>query len=279
MFSFAGWSVVGNLGFSFKDQVANVILNIFFGTVVNAARGIALQVNGIIAGFSTNFMMALSPQITKQYANNNVHDSIKLVYLGCRFSFFLLLLIVTPVIVNINVILKIWLGVVPKYTSEFLYIALIAALINSMSMPLVTALQATGKIKLFQIVICIIMLCELPLSYLILYFGGKPYMAMYPTILVTLIGVFVRFIILKHIILGYNFIYFTLLVLKNLLLASISIILSTLVHNIFLNENLLSLFLSIIISFFIAFIIIYSFGINNNEKRILKSKIVKIIRI
>lgn len=66
MFSFAGWSVVGNLGFSFKDQVANVILNIFFGTIVNAARGVALQVNGIISGFSVNFLMALTPQITKQ---------------------------------------------------------------------------------------------------------------------------------------------------------------------------------------------------------------------
>ena len=71
MFSFAGWSVVGNLGFSFKDQAANIILNLFFGTVVNAARGIALQVNGIISGFSTNFMMALNPQITKQYAAGN----------------------------------------------------------------------------------------------------------------------------------------------------------------------------------------------------------------
>ena len=93
MFSFAGWSVVGNLGFSFKDQAANVILNLFFGTVINAARGVALQVNGIIAGFSTNFMMALNPQITKQYASGEIESSMKLVYAGSRFSFFYLLLL------------------------------------------------------------------------------------------------------------------------------------------------------------------------------------------
>lgn len=155
MFSFAGWSVVGNLGFSFKDQVANVILNIFFGTVINAARGVALQVNGIISGFSSNFIMALNPQITKQYATGNIQNSMNLVYAGCRYSFYLLALVSIPVIINMDYILKLWLYNVPEYTSEFLKLALVAALINSIAQPLVTALQATGKIKIFQISICI----------------------------------------------------------------------------------------------------------------------------
>lgn len=150
MFSFAGWSVVGNLGFSFKDQVANVILNIFFGTVINAARGVALQVNGIISGFSSNFIMALNPQITKQYATGNIQNSMNLVYAGCRYSFYLLALVSIPVIINMDYILKLWLYNVPEYTSEFLKLALVAALINSIAQPLVTALQATGKIKSFK---------------------------------------------------------------------------------------------------------------------------------
>lgn len=88
MFSFAGWSVLGNLGFSARDHGQNIILNIFFGAAINAARGIALQVNGIISNFSNNFTMSLNPQITKLYASGDIDNTINLVYMGCRFSFF-----------------------------------------------------------------------------------------------------------------------------------------------------------------------------------------------
>lgn len=166
MFAFAGWSIIGNLGFSLKDQGSNIILNLFYGTAINAARGVALQVNGIINTFSNNFIMALNPQITKQYAAGHIKESIQLVYAGCRYSFFLLSIISIPIIINLDYLLSLWLGTVPTYTVEFLYFSLIAALINSMAIPLVTAMQATGKIKTFQITICIIMLCELPLAYI-----------------------------------------------------------------------------------------------------------------
>ena len=120
-----------------------------------------------------------------------MNESGRLVYTGCRYSFYLLLLIAIPVMINVDYLLQLWLGTIPKYTSQFLLLALITALINVMSPPLTTALQATGNIKVFQIVICIIMLCELPFSYFILYTGGKPYMVMYPSIFVISIGLFV----------------------------------------------------------------------------------------
>ena len=87
MFSFAGWSVLGNLGFSFKDQGSNIILNLFYGTSINAARGIAMQVSGLVSTFSSNFSMALFPQITKQYAGGNVESCLNLVYSGARYTF------------------------------------------------------------------------------------------------------------------------------------------------------------------------------------------------
>lgn len=273
MFSFAGWSVVGNLGFSFKDQVANVILNIFFGTVVNAARGVALQVNGIISGFSSNFIMALNPQITKQYATGNTQNSMNLVYAGCRYSFYLLALVSIPIIINMDYILKLWLYKVPEYTSEFLRLALVAALINSIAQPLVTALQATGKIKVFQISICIVMLLELPLSYMILYFGGKPYMAMYPTILVTFIGLFTRFIILKKLVPTYKLTYFTFIIVgKNIMIGIICYIISTFIHNMF-NTTLIGVIINSLISCIITFIIIYLLGISNKEREAINKKI------
>ena len=127
MFSFAGWSIIGNLGFSLKDQGSNVVLNLFCGTAINAARGVALQVNGIISNFSNNFLMALNPQITKQYATGDIPKSIQLVYAGCRYSFYLLSIISIPVMVNLDYILSLWLGIVPPYTKEFLFLTLITA--------------------------------------------------------------------------------------------------------------------------------------------------------
>lgn len=273
MFSFAGWSVVGSLGFSFKDQVANVILNLFFGTVVNAARGIAMQVNGIISGFSNNFMMALNPQITKQYAAGKFDNSVRLVYAGSRYSFFLLLLISIPVMINMDYLLKLWLYTVPKYTSEFLQLALIAALINSMAMPLVTALQATGKIRTFQISVCVIMLCELPLAYFILLFGGKPYMAMYPTVLVAFISLFARFIILRQFVPEYKLGYFTFLIVgKNILLGSLCYVLAFFMHS-FFPVNFITLLLTSAIACIIVVFVVYTFGITTNERKVINNKI------
>lgn len=277
MFSFAGWSIIGNLGFSFKDQGSNIILNLFFGTAVNAARGVALQVNGVIANFSYNFMMALNPQITKQYAAGEIKNSVDLVYTGCRFSFYLLLLITTPVIINIDYLLELWLVTVPEYTSEFLTLALVAALINSMATPLVTALQATGNIKIFQIAICITMLCELPLAYIILYFGGKPYMAMYPTVLITLVGLFVRYIILKHQINEYNLRYFIISVFcKNVVIGSICILSSKYVHDLF-DNNLGTFLLTSTISCILVISIIYFIGLTEREKNLFIRKIFNLI--
>ena len=278
MFSFAGWSIVGNLGFSFKDQVANIILNLLFGTVVNAARGIALQVNGIISGFSTNFLMALNPQITKQYAAGNTMDSIRLVYAGCRYSFFLLLLMVAPVIINVDYLLRLWLGIVPEYTSEFLCLALISALVYSMAAPIVTALQATGDIKTFQLTICIVMLCELPLAYVVLYMGGLPYMSMYPTVFVSLIGLFVRFYILKRMIAGYSLRYFMFTIVgKNMLLSSVCLMLAYYIRSLF-EENFLSFVVTSLSSCFIVIVAVGCFGVSEQERHMAVRKITAYFR-
>ena len=266
MFAFAGWSVIGNLGFSFKDQGSNIILNLFFGTTVNAARGIALQVNGIISNFSNNFTMALNPQITKQYAAGDVEASVKLVYAGCRYSFYLLLLIAVPVMINIDYLLQLWLGTVPEYTSQFLMLALIAALIDVMARPLVTALQATGRIKVFQIAICIIMLCELPLAYVILHYGGKPYWAMYPTILVTFVGLFARFLILKRMIPAYELYSFIIRIVgKNLLIGIICFFVSDFIRG-YYQPNFINFILVSLFAFVLSSIVIYLVGLSKNER-------------
>lgn len=272
MFSFAGWSVFGGLAFPFREQASNVILNIFCGTIINAARGIAFQVNGVISNFSNNFIMALNPQIVKQYASGNIEKSSILVHTGIRYSFFLILIIIIPIIINVDYVLKLWLGTVPKYTSSFLYLTLICALINSMTQPIVAAIQATGKIKIFQISICIIMLLELPFAYFILYNGAEPYAVMYPTIFVSVIGLFARYIILKQLVPLYKLKYFTIIVLKNLTIGFICFCLSKYIQSYF-NINFFTFILTSITSIFIVIIVVYYLGITYNERSKLKNKL------
>ena len=267
MFSFAGWSVFGGLAFPFREQASNVILNIFCGTIINAARGIAFQVNGVISNFSNNFIMAL-----KQYASGNIEKSSILVHTGIRYSFFLILIIIIPIIINVDYVLKLWLGTVPKYTSSFLYLTLICALINSMTQPIVAAIQATGKIKIFQISICIIMLLELPFAYFILYNGAEPYAVMYPTSFVSVIGLFARYIILKQLVPLYKLKYFTIIVLKNLTIGFICFCLSKYIQSYF-NINFFTFILTSITSIFIVIIVVYYLGITYNERSKLKNKL------
>lgn len=197
MFSFAGWSVLGNLGFSTRDQGSNIIMNLFYGTTINAARGIAGQLNSIINGFANNFIVALNPQITKLYASNEIEKCKELTYSGARFSFYLLSVIIIPFLLNIDYILNLWLKEVPLYTNIFLCVILLSSLLYAISQPLTTALQATGNIKWFQIIICLLLISEMPVSYIVLYWGLPPYWALFPMLISNFIAIFIRIILLS----------------------------------------------------------------------------------
>ena len=277
MFSFASWSVIGNLGFGLKDQISNIILNIFYGTTLNAARGIGIQVSSIVNTFSSNFSVALNPQITKQYAAGNIEESQKLVYIGTRYTFYLLTLISIPFIVNIDYILKIWLGIVPEYTSNFLILSLMTALLYSLSGCITVAIQATGKIKIFQIGISLLMLSELPIAYLLLKLNFPPYSVMYPTIFTYIVAIFFRFYLIKRMIPTYSFRYY---LFKVLIPSMVIFILCWALCYIICKQfemNLLLLFLTSVISVFIISCIILILGMDKIERmfiiRFIKKKI------
>lgn len=266
MFSFAGWSIIGNLGFSFKDQASNIILNIFYGTTLNAARGIGMQVSGIVNTFSSNFSMALNPQITKQYAAGNEEESRKLVYAGSRYTFYLLTLISIPIIINVDYILELWLGVVPEYTSYFLILSLITALLYAVSGCVTTAIQATGNIKKFQIGISVLMLLELPMAYILLYLGYPPYSVMYPTLLTYTIAIFFRFYLIKRMIPSYSFRYY---IFHILVPCSIVFLLCWITcHHIcqYFETNFIAIVQTSLISITTTLIIVFLFGMNKYER-------------
>lgn len=174
MFGFAGWNFIGSSSAILRDQGGNIIINLFFGPAVNAARGVAFQVNQAVYGFVQNFMTALNPQITKSYAVGDKEYMMKLVFIGSRFSFLLLWLLSLPLLLNTSPILNIWLENVPDYSVLFVQLSLIFVLCESISQPLITTMMATGNIRNYQIVVGGMQLLNLPISYFVIKFGCPP---------------------------------------------------------------------------------------------------------
>ena len=174
MFSFAGWNMIGASSAILRDQGGNIVINLFGGPAVNAARGIAFQVNGAVHGFVQNFMTALNPQITKSYASGDHDYMMTLIFQGARLSYYMLLMLSLPIIVSAKYILTFWLGNVPEHTVLFVQLTLLFAMSESISGPLITAMLATGKIRNYQIVVGGLQMMNLPISYLLLRIGCIP---------------------------------------------------------------------------------------------------------
>lgn len=200
MSSFAGWSFWGNLAAILYTQGLNMMLNIFFGPVVNAARGIAMQVQSVIQQFVTNFQMALNPQITKTYAAGELQKMHSLMFRSARFSFMLLFFLSLPILVDTNYILTLWLGVVPEHTVIFARIIIAISLIYTTANPCVIANQATGKVKVYQAVVGGLLLLILPISYLVLRLGAPAYSVFIVHFCIESVAQFSRMYMLRNMI-------------------------------------------------------------------------------
>lgn len=175
IFGFAFWTMNGNLAVIGYTQGLNILLNIFFGPVVNAARGVAVQVQGVVMNFCRNFQMALNPQLTKSYAQEDLVTMQRLLKLSSKFSFYLLFLLSLPLIFEAPLVLKWWLGIVPEHTVNFLRLILCSSMLVSLSNPLIISVHATGNIKKFQLIEGTMLLCIVPIAYILLkYFKIAP---------------------------------------------------------------------------------------------------------
>lgn len=175
MSGFAGWNGIGCTAAILRDQGVNVLLNLFFGPVVNAARGIATSVSNAVGQFTGNFMTALNPQITKSYASGDHDYMFSLVERGSRFGYYIMLLISLPVILEAPFILGLWLKQYPDNTIIFVRLVLCYSLIEVLSYTLITLQVATGKIRNYQIAVGGLLLLNFPFSWLALHFGAAPY--------------------------------------------------------------------------------------------------------
>ena len=174
MMSFVGWAFIGNGAVVLRDQGATMILNLFGGVSINAARAIAQNVNGAVQSFANNFVQAAQPAITKLHATEQLAQMRTLIYRSCRICYFLMLIFSIPLIKNIDYVLYIWLGEVPFYTNVFIILTLVDSLLSALNNPLLYGVLAAGKIKVYEIVMSSMSILSLPVIYGILSLGVVP---------------------------------------------------------------------------------------------------------
>lgn len=198
MFAFGGWNLFGGLCSVSRNYGISIILNLFFGATINASYGIAYQVNGQLAAFSSNMLKALNPQIIKSEGSGDRARMIKLTLFGSKISFLLMAFFAIPLIFEMPYVLKLWLETVPDNTIIFCQLILIGTLTNQLTIGLQTAIQSTGKIRLYQSVVGSILLLNLPISYSLLYFGLPAYSVLVSFIVIEVFACTARLIISKH---------------------------------------------------------------------------------
>lgn len=264
MLSFTSWSFCGNMANVAAQHGGNVVLNYFFNVVVNASYAIANQVSAAIYGFVSNFQMAFRPQITKLYASNNKIELWKLVCNSSKYSFYLLLLIAVPFIVNSSFILSLWLKEVPDYCVEFCNIIILYFLIDAIQAPLWMVIDATGKIKEYSIWLSLILFCNLPISFIILKMGGNASSLIWVRVTLNLLTAIIRTLYLRSFI-GFPMYPYIKQCVKCLFVFLISFVFAY-ISKIFINDNPFEQIILLAISFIITILIVGYIGISKEER-------------
>jgi O-antigen/teichoic acid export membrane protein len=265
MLSFSGWNILGVGASVAATQGVNILLNMFFGPVVNAARGIAVQVSNAISAFVTNFQTAVNPQIVKLYAAGKIDELFTLLFQNAKFSFCLMWLLLLPVFLKLEVILQIWLVEVPEYAALFCRLILLQSLVSCIRQPFGNAFYATGRVKEPNIVVGIIQLSVLPISYVLLKMGLPAYVPLVIYIITTIMQCFVEFFILhKWIALPIRQLF------KRVLIPIIYIVICTLPISLLINHysknDFVSLLSVTVSSVLLVSISVYYIAFNRNMR-------------
>lgn len=200
MGGFAGWNFFNSTAYIFNNQGVNMLLNMFFGVAVNAARGIAVSVDNIVNQFVGNFMTAINPQITKSYASGDLANMHKLVCRGAKFSYYCMFLLALPIILGAEQILDLWLVDVPKYTVQFVQLILIVSLCDCIGRTGYTACMATGRLKKYSLVITSVAILEFPLVWIAFSLGATPLYAYYIYVFVKIAALIARMYLMEEMV-------------------------------------------------------------------------------
>lgn len=272
LLSFASWSALGEMSWCGTLQGVNIVLNLFFGPAVNASRGIAYQVMGAVKKFVQSFQMAMNPQIVKQYAAGDVESMKNLVCRGTCFSFYLLLFLSFPILLRSEYILYLWLGEIPPYLIVFTRLVIINALLDTLSNLFATVVKAYGKIRNYQIVVSLLLVLNLPFSYLLLKVGLPPESTFWIYGLISITLLFVRLFFMRKMV-GLSISVFTSKVLLPIVLTvlcslPIPVICNTYISDTFMGFVSVSLLSCVFLGLGILFI-----GLTKSERSFIFSKV------
>ena len=275
---YAGWGMVGDGAWIMNTQGVNILINLYFGVSLNAARGIATTVDNAVQNFVRNFMVALNPQITKSYAAGDFEYMHKLVFLGSKYSYFLMLIFVIPICLETRQILTIWLKIVPDYAVVFVQLSLLASMCMTLGNSLTTSIAATGKIKKFEMVVGSMLVSIFPLTWLSFELGCSPVLAYVICLSVFFVMIFARIFVVKDMIHMSGWAYVNNVLAKALYVTIISLILPLIIR-LLQPMSIWRLIEICIVCFLCTPSAIFFVGMNKEEQRyiieMLKKKFVK----
>lgn len=275
MTSLAGWNMLGAGGAVLNDYGVNVLMNLFFGVKVNAARGLSVQVNAAVTQFVNSFTTAVNPQITKSYAKGETGHTFSLVTMSSKYSFFLMLLFAVPLIAETPYLLELWLKNVPEYTVLFVRLTIVVSLLSTLSTSLYTLALATGNIKKYQIVVGTLSLSCFFVTYFFYKLALPVETAYYVSIIINIFILFARLWILGSLT-GISIVnYVKKVIVRTLFVAAFAGLLSFLWQKLFPNYNLIHGFIVIFLCVFSTFILILFVGLSALERQYLTNMLKK----
>lgn len=277
MLLFSGWNIFGTFSGMMREQGLNMLLNMFFGPVVNAARGVAYQVSSGLQGFVANASIAIRPQVVQSYAQGNVDRTINLMHSLSKVSISMLYIIGYPILLEIDYVLKLWLGSrVPDYTTSFVVIVVLIAFLNNLNSAVSVVVHSTGKMRNYQVITSLITLSSLPVAYYVLKLGGDPNLVFWISFVFTMLMQLVSLCILKGLIPFSLSIYFK-KVIQPFFMIFVSSFALPLIPYYFMQNGGGRFIVVSVLSIMTSSISFYFLGLNNKEKMLINSMLAKFL--
>lgn len=266
IFKFIGWALVGNFSHMFYTQGINLMLNAFCGPAVNAARGITVHVQGVVAQMANNVQTAINPQIMKTYATDNFDRMHMLICASSRYCYYLLFIIALPIMLEADYILHLWLGIVPEHTVNFIRLTLVIVLLDAFINPMFTANLATGNLNLYYIPISINSILFMFITYFAIRDTGVPESVFICYLGMVLLGVIVRMFVMRKQIHLPKRIYIKKAVLPTIGVTVLATILPVIAH-LTIENDLLRLLVTLLVSLISTGICVITIGISKSERQ------------
>lgn len=265
---FAGWTFLGSTAYLLNTQGVAIIMNLYFGVVINAAKAIASQAEGAAMTFVNNFTVAFSPQITKSYAEGNKEYMFSVMRRGAKFSFFLMLFFIIPFEFEADMVLNIWLGDVPDWSATFLRLGLVCSTLTILGAPFYQGIMAHGNIRNYQIATTGVSCLVFPLTWLSYKLGCEPTMFYFIYIVIYFILIWISNCY-AHKLLGFSILYFTKMVFVPIIrCTAVSLIVPLLIF-MFMPDNYIRLFVLSSASIIWTAIIILYLGMTKHERKVI----------